>query len=94
MEWQPIEAYDKLAPNLKPKLAVFWFAGTPPARGQLGKYGLNPTQNLSRIMGNRVCTHWVPLPDNPAEALNLQVSSENLPNPELISLGAVEKEWL
>lgn len=60
MKWQPIETYDKLTPKLRPKLAVFWFAGTPPARGQRGAYGLAPTPNFSRVMGDRVCTHWMP----------------------------------
>lgn len=64
MEWLPIESYDKL--KKKPKHAAFWFEGTPPARGQSGKYGLSPCVALTRFYGSRVCTHWTPLPNDPA----------------------------
>jgi hypothetical protein len=64
MEWQPIETYDKL--KKKPALAVFWFAGTPPSRGGRGEYCLSPCAQLSRSMGSRVCTHWMPLPAPPS----------------------------
>ena len=61
MEWKPIETYDKL--KTKPKLALFWFEELKPrwANG----IGLNACANLSRQMGSRVCTHWMPLPDAP-----------------------------
>lgn len=58
--WQAIETYDGM--KKKPAHAVFWFEGTAPARGQLGKYGLPPMMSLERIRGSRICTHWMPLP--------------------------------
>lgn len=61
MEWQPIEAYDKM--EKKPKRAAFFFIGTPPLRGSKGLYSLAPTIQTSRHMGHRECTHWLPLPD-------------------------------
>ena len=67
MDWQPIKKYDNLEPKQRPKLAVFWFKGTPPLRGQTGTYGLEPTPNFSRVMGNRVCTHYMQLPEPPIE---------------------------
>jgi len=61
--WQTIDAYDAL--KKKPPLAVFWFSGTPPSRGQTGQYGLSPMARLERIAGSRTCTHWMPLPAAP-----------------------------
>ena len=61
MEWQKIEIYDKL--KKKPKLAVFWFEELKPQ----WTYGISLAAclNTSRTMGSRVCTHWIPLPEEP-----------------------------
>jgi len=61
IKWQPIETYDKL--KKKPKLAVFWFKESSAGRN----ITLYATPYLSRSMGSRICTHWMPLPDAPKE---------------------------
>ncbi len=67
MQWQPIETYDALPKLAQPELAVFWFAGTPPNRGSNARYGLLPMMQATRVYGNRVCSHWCPLPPPPSE---------------------------
>jgi hypothetical protein len=57
MEWQPIETYDAL--KNRPKYAVFYF------EAMAGRMGLEPTIEMSRRFGIRVCTHWMPLPEPP-----------------------------
>lgn len=66
MNWQPIETFDAL--KRKPAHAVFYFKGTPPHRGNLGKYGLYPTIQLTRNFGVRECVFWVELPPLPEQA--------------------------
>lgn len=63
MDWQPIESYDALAANKRPKLAVFVFAERPAYR--IGGVGLQQMLRLERYAGNREATHWMPLPEPP-----------------------------
>ena len=57
-EWQPIETYDAL--KKRPEFAVFWFQKDIGSR-----FVLPATTNLSRSMGRRICTHWMPTPKAP-----------------------------
>lgn len=71
--WRPIETYDQM--KRKPRLAVFWFSAVPATRP--GGFGLDACANLSRTMGSRTCTHWMPLPEAP----NVEVTGAERASP-------------
>ena len=58
MEWISVEEYDKL--KNKPENAVFYFKSSG-----AGSHILRPIIQTDRVFGNRVCTHYLPLPKAP-----------------------------
>ena len=64
MEWRPIADYDAMPAKKRPARAVFYFA--PVDRGRRPEASLGPMVAAERVRGNRVCTHYIPLPADPA----------------------------
>ena len=58
-QWLPIAAYDAM--KRKPLRAVFFFEPL-----LAGREVLPPTIETTRSYGRRVCTHFLPLPADPA----------------------------
>lgn len=66
MDWLPIADYDATPFKKRPKRAAFFFA--PVIRERRPDAGLEATVTTERVYGNRVCTHFLPLPADPAPA--------------------------
>jgi hypothetical protein len=59
--WELIETYDAIPDRKKPKLAIFRFA--PVVNVDRPYASLAEAFKTERHMGNRVCTHWVRVPE-------------------------------